>query len=385
MALSITHPALRWAAPAAVVAIVLGAAVVTNVTADVNPALPARSAADLLVGVQNADVAGLSGTVTQSADLGLPDLPVQLGSQGSSSFTSLVSGTHTLRVWYSGDEQQRLAVQGTLGESDLIRNGSDVWTWASETNTATHYQLPSRPAGSATPEATSPESAVAALTPQQAADAALAAIDPTTTVTTDGTAQVAGRSAYELVLAPKADASLIGQVRIAIDAEQYVPLRVQVIARGADAPAFEVGFTQISFDVPGAEHFQFAPPPGATVTDSTADQGEGTGPAKDSAAPSDSARAADEPTIVGTGWTSVLVAAAPSVQAAATGDPSDTTEGAGAPDEFGMVLNSLPQVKGDWGTGRLLQSKLFSVLLTDDGRLIAGAVGPDQLYLVAGR
>ena len=276
MALSTTHPALRWAVPGAVVAIVLGAAAVTAVAADTAPTLPPRTAAELLVDVQNASVAALSGTVVQTADLGLPELPVQTGGRGSSDFTSLVSGTHTLRVWYDGDDQQRLALLGTLGESDIVRNGTDVWTWSSQDNAATHYQLPTRPDGSAAPDPSVP-----AYTPQQAADAALAAIDPTTNVTTDGTATVAGRAAYELVLTPKDDRSLIGEVRIAIDGEQHIPLRVQVTAKGAATPAFEVGFTQISFDTPDAAQFTFTPPPGATVTDSTrSGRRRRTGPAR---------------------------------------------------------------------------------------------------------
>jgi len=47
------------------------------------------------------------------------------------------------------------------------------------------------------------------------------------------------------------------------------------------------------------------------------------------------------------------------------------------------VLASLPTVKGSWGSGKLLSGTLFSVLLTDDGRLLIGAVGPDQLYQAA--
>ncbi len=104
------------------------------------------------------------------------------------------------------------------------------------------------------------------LTPQQAAEQALAAIDPTTAVSTDGTRTVAGRDAYELVLAPKDTRSLVGQVRLAVDAETSVPLRVQLFGRAsADGPAFSVGFTKISFEVPGDDQFRFSPPPGATV------------------------------------------------------------------------------------------------------------------------
>ena len=77
--------------------------------------------------------------------------------------------------------------------------------------------------------------------------------------------------------------------------------------------------------------------------------------------------------MIGTGWTSVLVARLPQPTADATRDNT----GAAA------LLNSLPTVSGAWGSGHLLTSKLFSVLLTDDGRILVGAVGPDQLYRAA--
>jgi outer membrane lipoprotein-sorting protein len=348
--------------------------------------------------VQNASVAAMSGTVVQKADLGLPELPVQTSGRGSSDFTSLVSGTHTLKVWYDGDDQQRLALLGTLGESDVVRNGTDVWTWSSQDNAATHYQLPNRPDGSAAPDPSVP-----AYTPQQAADAALAAIDPSTNVTTDGTASVAGRAAYELVLTPKDNRSLIGEVRIAIDGEQHIPLQVEVTAKGAATPAFQVGFTQISFETPDAAQFTFTPPPGATVTDSTLGQGDAAqaqpGVAQSHATP---AGPAAEPKVVGTGWTSVVVATLPTTPATpATPDSTDATAptppasdaptgptdpAAGqraAGNELQSILGSLPQVSGAWGSGRLLQSALVSVLLTDDGRVIAGAVAPELLYEAA--
>ena len=56
----------------------------------------------------------------------------------------------------------------------------------------------------------------------------LKALEPTTTVTSDSSVEVAGRAAYELVLDPNDANSLISQVRIAIDGDTKVPLRVQV-------------------------------------------------------------------------------------------------------------------------------------------------------------
>src|SRR5262249_40522305 len=76
---------------------------------------------------------------------------------------------------------------------------------------------------------------------------------------------VAGQPAYELSLAPKNSSSLIGQITIAVDANNSMPLQVQVFARGASSPAFQLGFTSISFGMPAASNFAFTPPPGAKV------------------------------------------------------------------------------------------------------------------------
>jgi outer membrane lipoprotein-sorting protein len=136
----------------------------------------------------------------QRSDLGLPALPG--AGRGSADLTSLVSGTHTLRVWYSGPDKARVALLGTLGETDVITNGKDLWIWSSTQNKATHRTLPQRESGAATPTPS-----VGAFTPQQLADAALKALDPSTRVFTEGTISIAGRDAYELVLAPRDVAS----------------------------------------------------------------------------------------------------------------------------------------------------------------------------------
>ena len=86
----------------------------------------------------------MSGTVVASADLGLPALPTGMGS--SADLTSLVSGSHTLRVWSDGPDRARLAMIGSSEESDIIRNGRDVWVWASDGDTVDHYVLPERDA-----------------------------------------------------------------------------------------------------------------------------------------------------------------------------------------------------------------------------------------------
>jgi outer membrane lipoprotein-sorting protein len=298
----------------------------------------------------------------QTSDLGLPQLPTTgPGSVGATSLASLLTGSHTLRVWLAGDTKQRVALLGTLGESDVVRNGRDAWLWSSEDRKATHYRLPAA-AATSRPEVPLPSG----VTPQEAAEQALAAIDPTTSVTTDGTGQVAGRDAYELVLAPKDSRALVGQVRLAVDAQTSVPLRVQVFGKNSgNGPAFSVGFTSVSFDVPGASQFAFNPPPGAKVT-------EGTFPTGAQRPSAGAAGAKQGVTTVGTGWTTVAVL-------------PDTTGQQASDGTLGTFLNQLPRVSGSWGSGRLLTSALVSALLTDDGRLIVGLVPPELLYAAAGK
>jgi outer membrane lipoprotein-sorting protein len=322
--------------------------------------------------------------VRTSANLGLPSLPA-MESQGSSDLTALISGSRTLRVWYAGPDKARIALLGTLGESDVIRNGRDLWLWDSRAKQATHQILDEPRAGQPAPGA-----AAVPRTPQEAADLALRAVDPTTVVSTGSNARVAGRSAYELILAPKDTASLVGELRLAIDAREHVPLRVQVYARGGGDPAYEVAFTQVSFGRPADAQFRFNPPPGTTVKEAPAgaDKPDATRPdatGPDATGPDapkpDAARPAagnGAPRFVGAGWTTVLIARAGTAEVPV---PTDGSRGR-ANDAAGLVAQ-LPRVSGAWGSGRLLSGRLFTVLFTDDGRVLAGAVSAERLYEAA--
>ncbi|GAA4602626.1 outer membrane lipoprotein carrier protein LolA [Actinoplanes octamycinicus] len=378
-----SRPALRWLVPGATALVVIGGgAAAGTIVASADPSLPDRSAAQLLVDLQGANPAGLSGTVVQSADLGLPGIAGLAsslgGAGGGNGLTSLIAGSNTARVWYAGEDKVRVALQGTQGETDVIRNGSDVWQWSSSDNTGTHLKLPAD-AGKAKQ---SLPSAVPS-TPQEAADAALAAIDPTTKVETTGAAQVAGRDAYELVLSPKDTESLVGQVRLAIDAEQHIPLRVEVYAKNAVKPAVRVAFDTISFTVPDAQQFTFNPPPGAKIDEAGAkDLAPSNGakkPVPHASAPAGSKQA--EPKVIGKGWTTIISASVPKDALSEL-----TKAGQGKGEEAQQVqalLGVLPEVSGSWGKGRLLSGSLFSVLITDDGQVLAGLVTPEALYKVA--
>jgi outer membrane lipoprotein-sorting protein len=358
-------PVLRWVTPLAFVAIVGGTTGILA-TATAEDTLPAISAEDLLVKVQQAKVDTLSGTVVQDSNLGLPSLP-GVASNGAS-LTSLLSGTHTLGVWYAGPDKSRLQVQGTNDETDVIVNGKDVWQWSYKDNKATHRTL-TAPTDEQQKSMQSQAPADLPKTPEEAAQRALAAIAPTTQVTTEGSDEVAGIKAYELVLTPKDSNSLVTQVKIAVDGTRFIPLRVQVLA-GQPDPVFQVAYSNISFDRPDDAQFTFKAPPGAEVKEVApkADRAKDKLTAKElKARKAEQAAHADDVKVVGQGWSSVVV--------------SKTDQAAGqAPAQLGQVLNALPQVSGTWGKGRLLSSAAFSAVITDDGRVAVGSVKPELLY-----
>ncbi|MFC7623580.1 outer membrane lipoprotein carrier protein LolA [Microlunatus sp. GCM10028923] len=353
-----SRPRLRWIIPAvAAAALVAGGAVAGTAVAE--PSLPERSAEQLVAEVAQTRPTQFSGTAETRAELGLPALP---GSRRGSDFEALLAGKNTIRVWAGNEDQSRLAVQGTFGESDLIRNGSDVWLWNSQEKTAVHSTISDRG------ERPSDEPA---LTPQQLAAEAIAAIEPTTEVSVARNVTVAGRAAYELVLQPKDDRSLIEQVRIAVDGERFLPLRVQVYGEGADQPSVEAAFTQIDFSAPDPSVFDFTPPPGTDVKREPTDRNEKPArPDHDKNAKRDrGSKDAGEPTVIGKGWTAVYLADG--------GDAGELTDNA--------TLEALPRVSGAWGSGRLFSSRLVSAVITDDGRVAAGAVRPEVLYDALGR
>ena len=355
------RPALRWVAPVALAVAVAGTGIVAS-TAEAEPKLPPKTAEQLLVDLQESDVDDLSGTVVQKAELGLPVLPSMGDGADASQLTSLLSGSHTLRVWHDGPDKARFALMDNqLGETDVILNKTDLWTWSSHDNEATHITLPERPTADEPREPEMPT------TPQEAARAVLEAIGPTTAVSTDSAVEVADRPARELVLDPTDDRSLISQVRVAVDDETSAPLRVQVLGVGGQTVA-EIGFTAVEFATPDAGQFVFNPPPGAKITEKGALEPPADHELTD--AEREQARDAaeeveDNTEVVGEGWTAVMV----------TKVPEDAASG-----QLGAVLASLPAVSGEWGSGKLLAGTAFSAVLTDDGRLAVGAVQPQLLY-----
>ena len=214
---------LRVLAPVVAVGVVAAGATLPRL-ADASgstPALPARTAAELLEQVSTASVDGLSGTVVATSRLGLPELPSAGGGGSAVALTDLLAGSTTARVWKAGEDRSRVAVDAPFAEYDVVRDGDQVWTYDSASSDVTRVTLPEG-------QRTAPAPKPGAATPQELADQLLTAVEPTTTVTVGSAEQVAGRPAYELVLEPKDPLTTVETVRIAVDGETSVPLRVQV-------------------------------------------------------------------------------------------------------------------------------------------------------------
>jgi outer membrane lipoprotein-sorting protein len=387
----------RWAVPAGALAVVgaVAAGTVLAATAQASPVLPVRTPAQLLAAVsgQTGSVPPFTGSVVESASLGLPDLP---GMSSMGSMTSLLTGSHTINIWYSNPRHLRVSMPGEMSESDMFVTGNSAWSWDSNGNQVTHYLLP------ANDKRQMPK--LPALTPQQAAQQVLAAVGPTTKVSLQSNVTVAGQGAYQLVLAPKSDQSLVGQVRIAVDADHDIPLRVQVFARGATSPAFQVGFNSIAFVQPAASDLHFTPPAHATVTTQKLGDQDMSGMG--------GKLKGEEPKSFGTSWLTVFElsasdlsgalgevsghqmaagfgssssqavgsAASSSAQSVAGDTPTGGSNGLNPAGLFGLAMSSATPVHGAWGSGRLLHSSLLSVLMTSDGRVYVGAVTPAVLY-----
>ncbi|PZT68841.1 DUF2092 domain-containing protein [Streptomyces sp. SW4] len=350
-----------------------------------DPDLPEITAQQLLQKMAESDTEQLSGTVKISTDLGLPDLGgledglmsggPGAGRDGGSSadpsarLTELASGTHTLRVAADGPDRQKVSLLQDAAEYSLIHNGKDVWGYDSESNEVYH--------GTVSGHAEQPRKEVPA-TPKDFAQEALKAVDDTTSVTVDGTAQVAGRDAYKLVIDPKQAGTTVGAITVAVDAETGTPLKFTLTPASGGAAVVDAGFTQVSFAKPDASTFDFTPPKGAKVTeDGELEAGE-RAPEHGRKAEKDLGKGLDGPKILGEGWNAVAV-----LDTGGQGLPTGSA-GGDAGGDLGGFLNSLgDQVSGTFGSGTVFQTRLINALITEDGTVYAGAVTKEALVKAA--
>ncbi len=388
-----------WMVPAVVTAAVAGTILAQPLFASAGSSeLPEVTAEELVARVLEAKPQPLSGTVVHTARLGLPDL-LFTEATGADPL-ALLGGSSTIRVWTDGAERSRVALLGTMSEWSVVTDGPEVWTYSSSDDEVVHYTLSDADLARLETMGEAARAEVAARrgglpTPREAAAQVLARVEDHSQVVVDSQTSVAGRDAYQLIVTPDTDGTLVDRVVVAFDGETLTPLRVQTWStQDPTAPAVEVSFTDVDFGMPNDSVLAFSPPAGAAVRDVVvplpADGGRpDAGPA--------------QPRVTGTGWETVVEFSGVDLAAILAGDPaalagpaerfagSDRAQeliGEFVPDHSagGMDLDVLAlaeQLTTDVPEGRLFTSALLSILVTDDGRVLVGAVPAGTLRAMA--
>ncbi|WP_136520570.1 LolA family protein [Cellulomonas telluris] len=412
----------RWAVPAAAVVAVGAAFAAPPLLATADTAgLPEVTPEELVARVLEAEPQALSGTVVHTARLGLPDL--SLAEVGGADPIGLLGGSSTLRVWTDGEQRSRVSLLGQASEYSVVADGAQAWTYSSSDDEVVHYALSeadrARLDALAAERAAAPEVAGDLPTPEEIGRAALARAEQHATVGVDAATTVAGRDAYQAVVTPAGADTLVGRIVVAVDAQTWTPLRVQVWSSDdAETPALEVGFTDVAFAAPSDQVLTFSPPPGADVREVVVPLPQHPVDPPAGAPDADAlAEALEDPTaepplpegvtVTGDGWDAVVQVANVDVAGLLAADPAAVAElavpqktfgSAGAQELYeqfvpqdgeGPVPDLDQQALYDQLTtpvegGRLLESSLLSVLVLDDGRVLAGAVPAQTLLDLAG-
>ncbi|MFH8514775.1 outer membrane lipoprotein carrier protein LolA [Streptomyces gelaticus] len=390
--------AARYIVPVAVAGVAAATiGLVPALASSGDPDLPKISAQELIEKIAASDTEQLSGTVKISTDFGIPSLgglaesfaPGGTGGKSGSSadpqerMTELASGTHTLRVAADGPDKQRLSILDNASEYSLIRNGDQVWAYDSKSDQAYHAteDRAGKDAGKKSAHQV-PEGVPT--TPKALAEQVLKAAGPTTSVTVDGTAQVAERDAYQLVVKPKQSGSTIGSVTVAVDAKNGVPLKFTLLPAAGGKAVVDAGFTKVDFSKPDASSFTFTPPKGTEVTEADdakaqhkADKGlDGLIPGAEQLGSGD--QGAKDTKVIGEGWNAIAEITTPG----GTGLPPKAS--GDVPAEAQQFLDALgDKVSGKFGAGTVFKTRLINALMTDDGKVYVGAVTKDALVRAA--
>ncbi|KAA2264011.1 outer membrane lipoprotein carrier protein LolA [Solihabitans fulvus] len=353
---------------AGVVAGVVGLGIVANPAgAGPAPTLPSVSAESLVQSVLTAKPAAFAGSVEVTNNLGLPALP---------GIPLTADGVNKARVWSDGQGRARLSLPSAQSEQVFVEDGKTVWSYDSAKKTATKSTKDAAKDGAG--KTPLDQHGDRAANPVTAAADLITELRKTSNIAVDGTATVAGRPAYELVLSPKPDErTLLREVRVAVDSELRIPLRAEVLTNGTNEPAVQVAFADLTVGSQDASLFTFTPPAGTKVEDKnlTAKDRKTAEEAKDQVSPQ----------VVGDGWDTTLVGRVPAglLSGNATAPNGSTKHNGQNPaallKQFGMP------VSGAWGSGIKISTKVGTGLLTDDGRFAVGAVPEQVLYEAIGQ
>ncbi|WP_158849113.1 LolA family protein [Saccharothrix deserti] len=339
------------------------------------PVLPDVSAEALVESVLGAKPAAFGGTVAVNNDLGIPSV---------AGVPQLSDGASTVRMWTDGTGKLRVQLPNGDSERTFVDDGETAWLWDSAEQTVT--KLPHGSFEERKPELKPGEQQAAPTDPVTLSRQVVAAVQEYSDVTVDGTARVANRPVYELVLTPKpTEKTVLREVRVAVDSELRVPLRVAVLTNGTDAPAVQVGFSDLNVGPQDASLFAFTPPAGAKVTEPEVEE-----PSAEEKAAAEKAITEANTQVIGEGWDTVLAARVSqdaltglAQQQEQQGENRRWEEREGQDVDVQGLLKQLGKpLSGTWGSGTLITTRVGGVLIADDGRVAVGAV-PEQVLVDA--
>lgn len=364
--------------------------------------LPDLSATELMVMMQNAEPVEFSGTVLKTSNLGLPALelssmlseaeveqmrektpeefadfvPEVLESNALTEAMELIAGDHRIRV-FVGETGVRSQILDPMAQRDFIASGNTVWVYDSREQTAVYAEIDQAAAEAKRSEAMADINAYAAeigldlTNPQAVAEFAMSQVGDSSEITVGTDHYHAGRTAYQLIITPNSDVSLIASVVISIDSEYGMPLAVTVNSTEQVEPAMEIGFESITFADQDESLFSFTPPAGTTVTnlkelEAQAKDMEMFMSEQEMAELEAKAAEKPEPTMIGEGWDTVV-----HMPADGSGELDMLSEG--------LFAELMTAVDG----GKVFTTPVMNVLVTDSGDIYAGAVTVDHLLAVA--
>jgi outer membrane lipoprotein-sorting protein len=193
-----------------------------------------------------------------SADITFTNHLIDSSSLAGGGGTPLLTGA-TGRLWAAADGRVRLELQSAQGDAQVVSDGKTVTVYDGTSNAAYVITLPADKAGAAKPDAHQPPT-IAAI--QGFLDKLARSVD----VSGATPANVAGREAYTVKLAPAHDGGLVGAAKLAWDAANGTPLRAAVYASGNPKPVLELKATHISFGRVADADLSAPAPAGAKVT-----------------------------------------------------------------------------------------------------------------------
>lgn len=236
-----------------VVAIAGGAAIAVAATGGGPVPKPKPLAVAIRDALAAKPVKGISADVNFSNNL-LPSFEIQ----GSDPLLTGGSG----HIWVSDDGRVRLELYGDNGDPEIVLTRSSWWIYDPTLDTVYEGTLAPKQAVAhkGAGEAGKPQALPSVGEIESDLDQLTTHLSISGAIPTD----VGGQPTFTVKLSPKSRGGLIGQLQVAWDAVEGVPLRFAVYARGDSTPVLELAASNVSYGTIGAV-FKLQQPTGARV------------------------------------------------------------------------------------------------------------------------